>query len=166
MIETCLQRIRKINPGDVQFYMWIRRLFDSIDLRVHLDSIYMKKRNDVIQEYQQLMPLIYTCFEKFLAVDALVHPPELEGLLPSRVIAMSKEYDLNTIEGVTESVGSILQLLELYANANSESDCRFIDLFYVVIYQLLYNIHIIIDQKDGLKEYDVRSVLYVKGIRP
>ena len=166
MIETCLQRIRKINPGDVQFYMWIRRLFDSIDLRMHLDSIYMKKQTDIIQEYQQIMPLIYTCFEKFLTVESLVHPPELEGVPPSRVIAMSKEYNLSTIEGVAESVGSILQLLELYADANSKSDCRFIDLFYMVIYQLLYNIHVIIGQKDGLKEYDVRSVLYVKGVRP
>ena len=166
MIENCLQRMEKINPGDAQFYMWIRRLFDTIDLRVHIDSIYMKKRDDLIRGYQEVMPLIYTCFERFLSVEDLIHPQELSHISPNRVVDMTKDYNLNTIDGVIESVSSIVQLLEMYVDSNSEGKCRFIDLFYIAMYQLLFNLYVIVGKRDKLKEYDVRGAVYAKSVRP
>jgi uncharacterized protein with von Willebrand factor type A (vWA) domain len=166
MIETCLKRMKEINPGDVKFYMWIRRLYDSVEHHVHESSIYIKKQTDVIKEYEQLTPLIYTCFENFLKTDTIIHPQELEGITPSRVVAMSKEYDLTTLDGVTESVSFILQFLELYARCNCDKESRFIDLFYIVIYRLLSNIHTILGIEGKLKEYDVREALYVQCVRP
>ena len=114
MIEICLQRVKDINPRNVEFYVWIRRLFDSVDMRLSLQSIYIKKQTDLIKEYAQVMPLIYTIFEKFMRVEKVKHPPELEGLSPARIVEMTKEYSLNTTEGIIESVEAVLQLLEFY----------------------------------------------------
>ena len=36
----------------------------------------------------------------------------------------------------------------------------------MVMYQLLYNIHVILGKPDKLKEYDVRRAVYVKHISP
>ena len=166
MIEQCLKNIRDIDPGKVQFYMWIRRLYDAVELKIKIDSIYIKKQNDLIKEYAGVTTLIYTIFERLLSVDNVAVPPELDGISPQRAVEISKEYDLNTVEGVTASVGFILQLLGLYVQSKKEGEHYFIDLFYMVIYNLLYNIHVITQNPESLPYYDIRGGLYVQGIRP
>jgi len=96
MIEQCLKNIRDIDPGKVQFYMWIRRLYDAVELKIKIDSIYIKKQNDLIKEYAGVTTLIYTIFERLLSVDNVAVPPELDGISPQRAVEISKEYDLNT----------------------------------------------------------------------
>jgi len=59
-----------------------------------------------------------------------------------------------------------LQLLGLYVQSKKEGEHYFIDLFYMVIYNLLYNIHVITQNPESLPYYDIRGGLYVQGIRP
>ena len=104
MVETCMKRVEGVDIGGVPFFVWLRRLYDTIDSRINVNSIHLKKQTDIIAEYQTVMPLMYSCFERFMAVETVVHPEELSGVTPARVVDMSKEYDLTDVNGVRDSV--------------------------------------------------------------
>lgn len=162
--EECLGRVSSINPGSTPFYMWMRRLYDTVDLRINVSSLVLKKRADLIPEYQNLMPLIYACIDKIMSLETLIHPEELNGVDYTRVIEMSKEYDLQDVKGICDSVEFLLQFIELYVGSNEDTNRQVLDIFYLVLYQLYFNIHIILGQRDVVPEYDIGSVIHVQRL--
>jgi len=166
MVEFCLAKIRTTDPGSVPFYIWIRRLFDTVDLRITIESIYIKKQLDIVHEYKQITPLVDTIMEKFLTAESVLHPEELGRITPLQAIELAKEHDLETMDGVVDAVEAFLQLLELYVENNKDTENYFIDLFYLVLYQLYCNLLVIMGRGDTVKHFDIRSGLYVQGVRP